>query len=138
VEHDTSHKESRAEALRGVGYAAMAAVGWWVFIAYGPFWAMFWFIVPLALVCFLYVTAMLRLVELSILPKLLLTLAAPAPALIVRYLQLRADDTLGQAAIVLSAGFIALVAFVMSLPSLVALLKSANAFKWLRAKRARP
>jgi hypothetical protein len=138
VEHDTSQQDSRTEALRAIGYAAMAAVGWWVFIAYGPFWDMFWFIVPLALVCFLYVTAMLRFVELSILPKLLLTVAAPAPALIVSYLRLREGETLGEAAIVLTAEFIALVAFVMSLPSLVALLKSANAFKWLRAKRPRP
>jgi hypothetical protein len=115
-----------------------AAAFWFVFIWIGAFHAMAWYIVPLALVCFLYVTAMFHILEVAAVPRLVLTLAAPAPALLVAYFNTRSDDTLGQAAVILAAQFMAVLSVLGSARAAVAAIKSNNAFKGRRAKRERP
>ena len=129
---------SQSTIGRALLVTCAAAAFWFVFIWVGAFGAMFWYILPLALVCLLYVVAMFRLVEVSAVPQLVLTLAAPAPALLVAYFRTRPEDTLSQTATVLAAQFILLLAVLDSAPAALAAVKSNIAFKGRRAKRARP
>lgn len=131
-------ESSQSVIGRALLVTCAAAACWFVCIWVGAFWSMFWYILPLALICLLYVTAMFHLVEVSAIPRLVLTLAAPAPALLVAYFRTRSEDTLGQTAIILTAQFIALLAVLGSAPAAVAAVKSNIAFKGRRAKRARP
>ena len=118
-----------------VTFAATAL--WFVLIWFGAL-AMFWLLLPVGLICVTYVTAMFHLIELSAVPRLVLTLAAPAPAFLVDYFRVRPEDTLGQAAIVLTALFIALLAVLGSVPAAVAVIKSTIALKGRRAKTRAP
>ena len=58
----------------------LAAMAFWFAAIWLGVLAMFWYLIPLGVVCVIYVTAMFHLIELSAVPRLLLTLAAPAPA----------------------------------------------------------
>ena len=102
----------------------LAAMAFWFAAIWLGVLAMFWYLIPLGVVCVIYVTAMFHLIELSAVPRLLLTLAAPAPAFLVAYFRSREEDTLGQAAIMLTAQFISLLAVIGSAPAAVAAIRS--------------
>lgn len=114
-----------------------AAAFWFASIWLGAL-AMLWYLLPLGLLCLIYVTAMFHLIELSVVPRLVLTLAAPAPAFLVAYLRVRSEDTLSQAGIILTVGFIALLAVLGSVPAAVAAIRSNITLKGRRAKVRAP